>query len=152
MQKKLSQYRWLIWKIKWRNGPSWRLKSYYCTHKKSASAKKRQRYQRRRDRGEGRFLADQLTLVQLGGQIMPTILLQGQSTQTVFYKLALRDRNMQVRFFWKVILKSWDLRNFASATSFCEIYTVRHLWSNLKTCKKHFGKKDFECNYCKATS
>ena len=30
---------------------------------------------------------------------------QGQSTQTVFSKLALRDRNMQVRFFWKVVLK-----------------------------------------------
>ena len=31
--------------------------------------------------------------------------LQGQSTQTVFSKLALRDRNMQVRFVWKVVLK-----------------------------------------------
>ena len=31
--------------------------------------------------------------------------LQGQSWQTGFFKLALRDRNMQVRFFWKVVLK-----------------------------------------------
>ena len=33
-------------------------------------------------------------------------ILQGQSWQTGFLKLALRDRNMQVRFFWKVVLKS----------------------------------------------
>ena len=68
-------------------------------------------------------------------------IVQGQSWQTVFFKLALRDRNMQVRFFWKVFLKSWDLRNFASATSFHEIYTVCHLRSNLQTCKKNWGKK-----------
>ena len=48
--------------------------------------------------------------------------LQGQSWQTGFLELA---RNMQVRFFWKVVLKSWDLRNFATATSFHEIYTVK---------------------------
>ena len=58
-------------------------------------------------------------------------LVQGQSTQTVFSKLALRDRNMQVRLFWKVVLKFWGLRNFASATSFHEMYTVCHLQSNL---------------------
>ena len=44
----------------------------------------------------------------------PSVLIQGQSWQTGFFELALRDRNMQVRFFWKVLLKSWDLRNFAS--------------------------------------
>ena len=33
--------------------------------------------------------------------------------------------------FFKVILKSWDMRNFASATSFHEMYTVCHLQSNL---------------------
>ena len=48
---------------------------------------------------------------------------------------------MQVRFFWKVILKSLDLRNFASATSFCEIYAVRHLQTNLQTCKKKIWEK-----------
>ena len=41
-------------------------------------------------------------------------MIQGQSTQTFFSKLALRDRNLQVRVFWKVILKSWDLRNFGT--------------------------------------
>ena len=71
----------------------------------------------------------------------PSVLIQGQSWQTGFFELALRDRNVQVRFFWMVPLKSWDLRNFASATSFCEIYTVRHLRSNLQTCKKNLGKK-----------
>ena len=78
--------------------------------------------------------------------------LQGQSWQTVFLELAWRDRNIKIRFIWEVVLKSWDLRNFASATSFHKIYTVCHLRSNLQTCKKNFGKKDFECNYCKATS
>ena len=32
--------------------------------------------------------------------------LQGQPRQTVFFELALRDRNMQVRFFWKMFLES----------------------------------------------
>ena len=31
---------------------------------------------------------------------------QGQSRQTGFFELALRDRNMQLKFFWKVFLKS----------------------------------------------
>ena len=62
------------------------------------------------------------------------------STQTVFSKLALRDRNVQVRFFWKVVLKFWDLRNFTSATSFYEIYAVCHLRSNLQTCEKKMWK------------
>ena len=53
-------------------------------------------------------------------------LLQGQSRQTGFFELALRDRNMQVRFFWKVFLKSWDLRNFASAPVFmkCIMFAI----------------------------
>ena len=29
-----------------------------------------------------------------------------------FFELAPRDKNMKVRFFWKVVLKFWDLRNF----------------------------------------
>ena len=33
-------------------------------------------------------------------------IVQGQPTQTGFFELALRDRNMQVRVFWKVFLKS----------------------------------------------
>ena len=32
--------------------------------------------------------------------------IQGQSRQTGFFELALRDRNMQVRFFWKMFLES----------------------------------------------
>ena len=58
--------------------------------------------------------------------------LQGQPWQTGFFELALRDRNMQVRFFWKMFLESWDLRNFASATSFYEMHHVRHLRPNLQ--------------------
>ena len=57
--------------------------------------------------------------------------LQGQSWQTGFLKLALRDRNMQFRFFWNEVLKFWGLRNFGTTTSFHEIYTVCHLQSNL---------------------
>ena len=48
--------------------------------------------------------------------------------------------------FLVVVLKSWDLWNFAGVTSFHEIYTVRHLQFKLQTCKKYFI-----CNYCKAT-
>ena len=33
------------------------------------------------------------------------LVVQGQSRQTGFFELALRDRNMQVRFFWKVFLE-----------------------------------------------
>jgi hypothetical protein len=58
--------------------------------------------------------------------------------------------NMQVRFFWNVLLKSRDLRNFASVTSFHEMYNLRHLCPNLQTWEKIFWKKDFECYYCKA--
>ena len=69
--------------------------------------------------------------------------LQGQSRQTGFLELALRDRHMQVRFFRKVFLESWDLRNFASATSFHEMHHVHHLQPNLQTYKKYFWKKRF---------
>ena len=37
-----------------------------------------------------------------------------------------------IRFFWKVFLKSWDLRNFASVTSFHEMHHVSHLRPNLQ--------------------
>ena len=57
-------------------------------------------------------------------------------------EIALTDRNMQVRFFLKVVLKSRDLRNFASTTSFYEMYTVHHLWPNLQTCRLVFWKND----------
>ena len=32
---------------------------------------------------------------------------------------------MQVRFFWKVVLKSLGLKNFGTTTSFHEMYTVQ---------------------------
>ena len=35
----------------------------------------------------------------------PKLSLQGQSWQTGFFELAWRDRNMKVRFYWKVVLK-----------------------------------------------
>ena len=77
---------------------------------------------------------------------------QGPSWQTGFFDLGLRDRNIQVRFCLKMVLKSWDLRNFAVKTSFYEMYAVRHPWSNLKTCWFVFGKKTLNvCTYYKAT-
>ena len=48
---------------------------------------------------------------------------------------------MKVRFYWKVVLKFRDLRNFH------EIYTVSHLWSNLQ--KKNWGKKILNVNTAK---
>ena len=60
------------------------------------------------------------------------IIVQGPSWQTGFFHLALTDRNTQVRFCLKVVLKFWDLRNFASTTSFYEMHTVRHLQSNFQ--------------------
>ena len=54
-------------------------------------------------------------------------LVQGQSCQTVFFELALRDRNVQVRFCLKVVLKLWDAGNFYTATCFYDIHTVRPL-------------------------
>ena len=77
-------------------------------------------------------------------------LLQGQSWQTDFFVLALRDKNMQVRFCLKMVLKFRDLRNFAVTNSFYEIHAVHHLWSSLKTCRLCFWKKEFEYTYCKA--
>jgi hypothetical protein len=77
-------------------------------------------------------------------------LLQGQSWQTDFFVLALRDDNLQVRFCLKMVLKFRDLRNFAITNRFYEMHAVRHLWSNLKTCRPYFWKKEFECTYCKA--
>ena len=49
-----------------------------------------------------------------------------------FFKLAMTGRNMQPRYFLKMVLKSWDLRNFASTNSFHEMHTVRHLQCNLQ--------------------
>ena len=43
--------------------------------------------------------------------------------------------------FLKVVLKSWDFRNFVSATSFYNMHTVHHLRSYLQTCQLFFGKK-----------
>ena len=78
------------------------------------------------------------------------LVLQGLSVMANF-ELARRDRNMS-QIFLEGGFEILRFENFASATSFHEIYTVRHLWSNLQTWKKKFGKKDFGCNYCKATS
>ena len=55
------------------------------------------------------------------------VLVQGQSRQTVFFELALRDRNLQVRFCLKVVLKSRDAGNFSTATCFHDMHTVRPL-------------------------
>ena len=63
-----------------------------------------------------------------------------------FFKLAMTDRNMQARYFLKMDLKFWDLRHFASATSFHEMHTLTYLWSNLQTYKLLLWEKDFECN------
>ena len=38
--------------------------------------------------------------------VLRVLMIQGQSRQTGFLKLAGRDRNMQVRFYLKLILKS----------------------------------------------
>ena len=59
------------------------------------------------------------------------------------FELALRDRSMQVRFCWKVFSKSWNLRNFATANSFHELYNFHHLWPNLQTCKNKCLEKRF---------
>jgi hypothetical protein len=57
-------------------------------------------------------------------------IVQGQSWQTGFFKLALTDRNMHVRFFFE---------GAPSTTQFAK----------MQTC---FWKKDLKCNYCKAIS
>ena len=67
-------------------------------------------------------------------------IIQGPSWQTGFFELAMTDRNMQSRYFLKMVLKFWDLRNFASTTSFHEMHIVLHLQSNLQTCKLFYGK------------
>ena len=48
-----------------------------------------------------------------------TKIVQGQPTQTGFFELALRNRNVQIRFFWKVFLKSCDLCNQFSWNASC---------------------------------
>ena len=53
--------------------------------------------------------------------------IQGQSRQTAFFELALRDRNVQVRFCFKKVLKSWDAGNFATVTCFYDMHTVSPL-------------------------
>ena len=53
-------------------------------------------------------------------------LLQGPSWQSVFFKLT-DVRKMQVRFFLKVVLKSWDLIFLGTTMSFHEMLTVRLL-------------------------
>ena len=47
-------------------------------------------------------------------------------------------KNMQVRFCLKVILKSWDLRNFAITASFHEMHTLRHLRSKFANISCYF--------------
>ena len=50
--------------------------------------------------------------------------LQGQSWQTVIFELALTDTNMQVRFYFKRIVKFWDVENFATATCFHDMHSL----------------------------
>ena len=65
---------------------------------------------------------------------MPTFifndLVQGQSWQTVIFELALTDRNMQVKFYFKEVLKSVDVGNFATPTCFHDMHTVPPLLDN----------------------
>ena len=67
--------------------------------------------------------------------------LQGQSRQTVFFELALRDRNVQVRFCLKVVLKSWDAENFDTATCF---HKTRSKSSSLKKNCPNFAIFSFD--------
>ena len=63
--------------------------------------------------------------------------LQGQSWQNGYLnQLWEIEICMQVRFVWKVLLKFWDLRNFASSTSFHKMCNLHHLWPNWQTHKK----------------
>ena len=50
---------------------------------------------------------------------------------------------MDFRYFLKMVLKSWDLRNFASATSFYEMHHMLHLRPNLQKTQKIFLEKRF---------
>ena len=52
------------------------------------------------------FCPEQLVNSLIMKSTFPLHQIQGQSTQTGFFELALRYRNLQVRFFWKVFLKS----------------------------------------------
>ena len=45
-------------------------------------------------------------------------ILQGISYWNLFYELTLTDRNMQARFYLKVLLKSWGLDIWVSSTNF----------------------------------
>ena len=51
-------------------------------------------------------------------QILEWYLVQGVSHWKVSFKMALPDRNMQVRFCWKVSVYSWGLEIWISSTSF----------------------------------
>ena len=66
--------------------------------------------------------------------------IQGQSRQTVFFELALRDRNVQVRFCLKVVLKSRDVGNFATATCFHNMHTMRPLLDYFPRKYTFYGK------------
>ena len=54
-------------------------------------------------------------------------IVQGPSWQSVYFKLSLMDRNVQVRFCLKVVLEFWDWIILGIITSFCEMLTVRPL-------------------------
>ena len=69
--------------------------------------------------------------------------LQGQSWQNGYLnQLWEIEICMQVRFVWKVLLKFWDLRNFASSTSFHKMCNLHHLWPNWQTHKKKTLEKN----------
>ena len=56
-----------------------------------------------------------------------TIIVQGVPYWSVPFELALTDRNMQVRFFFNVILESWDDIFLGITTSFCKMLNVHPL-------------------------
>ena len=75
----------------------------------------------------------------------------------------MRDRNMQVRFCLKMVLKFWDLRNFAVKTSFYEIHAIYGpIWKqadfvlekkrvpSVRTDSKKPVCHDWPCIYCVA--
>ena len=66
------------------------------------------------------------------------LVLQGQSRQTVFFELALRDRNVQVRFYFKKVLKSSDVGNFATAKLICILCAL--YWTTFPRRYTFYGK------------
>ena len=85
-----------------------------------------------------------------------------------FFTCILPDYRVSHSKVWKVILLwwgytfrfflsirgpmcSWETHIFAYHTSFYWNNVLRHLWSNLQTCKLFWGEKEYECIKCKGT-